>query len=104
MDGHVDRRGCAVIATIVALRVAELEAELAATRWQPIATAPLDGTTVLIRVRHCYEPCVAWWYGGRWLASLEHVDSAGNDSCAMSRLCSDDVTHWAPIPPDPVTP
>lgn len=71
------------------------------TEWQPIETAPKDGTKILIYVLG--EPIVCWWakpgqYGddvtGGWFADHYH-----------DMYCYDPEfytpTHWQPLPPPP---
>ena len=64
-----------------------LEIELAA-RWQPIDTAPRDGTNILTWDGHSIS--IACWLDimGDWW---------GDDDCA---LCST-PTHWMPLPQPP---
>lgn len=59
------------------------------SEWQPIETAPKDGTELLCYVRNkshgdIYD-IAEWWNGGWWW-----------DWC-------DDPTHWMPLPPAPAT-
>lgn len=57
--------------------------------WQPIETAPKDGTPVLVWWAHwCNHPIVASWYVG-WSAE-EAISSSGPDP-----------THWRPLPARP---
>lgn len=75
-------------------------------KYQPIETAPKDGTDVLIWQRWCYVPIVASWQnyglssGGRWYANFEHYD-CDSDACVMSTLDQSLITHWAPLPTPP---
>ena len=68
----------------------ELSVETAAsqpaeTRWQPIATAPKDGTPLLVYDRDCgvlqgyFDSTDGHWYGGIWIQP----------------------THWMPLPSPP---
>ena len=57
--------------------------------WQPIETAPKDGTRVLIYPSHFMDgknQSVAWWNGEAW------TDDEGPDM---------HPTHWHPLPDDP---
>lgn len=65
--------------------------------WQPISTAPKDGSTILA-TRAGADPffnrhakLVHWsgWGGGVW------------ETSAGGKLWDDDVTHWQPIDPPP---
>jgi hypothetical protein len=68
--------------------VAELAFEIAASRRQPIATAPKDGICILIFYgSEEIETDLAFYSGGLWISE---------------RGCSEQMfsgaTHWAPIP------
>ncbi len=64
--------------------------------WQPIATAPKDGTPVFVHQRDRWHvPMVAFYVpngrsqvSGRWML------------VGVGR-CADELTHWMPIPPLP---
>ncbi len=67
--------------------------------WQPIETAPKDGTPLLLFGRVAYSQELAQYVGfwGRW-------DSAGGEF--ETWICSGPhwkPTHWMPLP-DPPTP
>lgn len=68
-----------------------------ASQWQPIETAPKDGTPVLCVVAG-FQPAVAeyhenigWWYGDDDYPPEDWL------------ICGDpyEPTHWMPLPPDP---
>lgn len=87
---------------------AELEAtkgELARYQWQPIETAPKDGSHILvIRVRNdvagygywgdewVYASTVAHYLGGEFWPSWGHANMLTQATLA---------THWMPLPPAP---
>ena len=78
--------------------------------WQPIETAPRDGTAVLVhriiwpglpsgRSEECngYNTYVAAWWaeeceGGAWVCYMDAV---------YDPLCPIDPTHWMPLPAAP---
>jgi hypothetical protein len=67
--------------------------------WQPIETAPKDGTTVLLWVRGITHPVVAFWQvggiiseDGFWL----HFLLGQFDFVEVK-----DPTHWMPLPTPP---
>lgn len=77
-------------ATIYDAIAALLEAEA----WQPISTAPKDGTDVLLRIEaamgHFYTDIGSWFAtrdGGYWTSHAVKVRTA----------------HWRPLPAPPVT-
>lgn len=72
-----------------------IAAERARHQWQPIETAPKDGTHILIKPVRPFNPiCEAFWVdddGGYW--------SDGFASCVDA-----DVSHWMPLlPPQEAT-
>lgn len=83
-------------------RISELEALLAertaAQEWQPIESAPKDGSRVLVRGRfqHLTDMAVlgtAYWRHGVWIAQA--IDPPYNDRVVP--------TLWAPLPAPPDT-
>lgn len=65
------------------------------TEWQPIETAPRDGTDVLVATDD-HKVFAAHSYGGEWVAQA--------DSAADGIYLSFDVgelTHWMPLPEPP---
>lgn len=65
--------------------------------WQPIETAPKDGTAILAVIKGFqpvvveYDPDVGWWYGG---------DDVPDDDW-YSMPFQYEPTHWMPLPPAP---
>lgn len=72
------------------------------TEWQPIETAPKDGTLLLLWEQYESEPFIGSWYAFRseWEASRTYYDTDGN-ACVVDRVYSPDVTHWMPLPAAP---
>lgn len=70
--------------------------------WQPIATAPKDGTRVLVHEMGERIPCVAFFNGAGWMADETHYfgDYGLHDDISM--LDTHSVTHWVPLPDLPV--
>lgn len=66
-----------------------LKAERSAINWQPIETAPRDGTDILV-FQPQYGECFCAFYnsGCWWQFSLLHV-------------LKDEPTHWMPLPEPP---
>lgn len=70
--------------------------------WQPIETAPKDGTRVLTVVRG-FVVCIGWWFSdaGKWMTT-DAEDYA--DDGAWEYQVSNSVylpTHWMPLPAGP---
>jgi hypothetical protein len=81
------------------------------TEWQPIETAPRDGTAVLVmrdiwpgtksgRAEKCYghNTYVAeWWQdegdGGEWVCYMDRIEEP---------VCPIEPTHWMPLPAPPI--
>lgn len=66
--------------------------------WQPIETAPRDGTAILVHSRAGWIGSVSWW-------SDEDRDEEFDDSCFQDEhgepVEPADLTHWMPLPPAP---
>jgi uncharacterized protein DUF551 len=75
--------------------------------WQPIETAPKDGTVLLLyggeddNAGHvgekyqtfCRSPCRGMWDGNEWLMALAEAGYVG--------VCRNNPTHWMPLPEPP---
>lgn len=67
---------------------------------EPIETAPMDGTPILVYMRitlstgevHCKEWRAAQWDGSMWIAHRSFVPIPG------------ECLHWLPMPPNPEQP
>jgi hypothetical protein len=58
--------------------------------WQPIETAPKDGTAILV---HCNRMTYEAWYSQVW-NHFVHAVTGGTHEV--------EPTHWMPLPPKPV--
>jgi hypothetical protein len=56
--------------------------------WQPIATAPRDGTPIIGHWCGYKRPCVMWW---------NFADEAFESWTDRN----EDPSHWLPLPPKP---
>jgi hypothetical protein len=56
--------------------------------WQPISTAPRDGTPVDLWHKHGFRETEVWWADDCWSSCNE----------------DDAYTHWMPLPPHPLLP
>ena len=78
-------------------KVRDLELELKSMGWQPIETAPTDGTPVDIWVPSCW--------GGERAPGMRRTElSATNvffEPVAAGQSYVRDATHWRPIPDEP---
>lgn len=70
--------------------------------WQPMSSAPKDGTSVLVWGPYNIAPCEAAYRERRWMAMHEEcrVIEAQSDFGTEYKLC-DPLTHWRPLPPPP---
>lgn len=73
--------------------------------WQDIATAPKDGTYLLLWEQYSTNPFVGCWAFGSWSVSHEHVDAEGgwDGAIVVDSISQDRITHWMPLPPEPAT-
>ncbi len=68
--------------------------------WQPIETAPKDGSTVILLLSDdaaCECPFAAYWTHRSRFGEPGWVGSLSGYSCDDSEI----PTHWIPIPPRP---
>ena len=73
--------------------------------WQPIKTAPKDGTRVLAVVRG-WQVCVGRWDGDQWMyldADDFFSDKTWHQYCAERAEAGAEwePTHWMPLPATP---
>lgn len=69
--------------------------------WQPIKTAPKDGTTILLLIEGVaiegyweapeWEGCEPYWY----------VPSVSSHGCGCCSSANEEPTYWMPLPPMP---
>lgn len=83
--------------------------------WQPIETAPRDGTEIILAIRSIdakpHWVHIGWWEEGDpfpW----RFIDTFGinptgccemeeEDRCPVNGARAEGVTHWMPLPPAP---
>lgn len=87
MDGGQECSFTANLADESAAAIVKLEAERA---WQPIETAPKDGTAVLGVLTGSELPHIIRYLRGAWLIAWDGYD--------LSASC-DAPTHWRALPP-----
>ncbi|UQS95251.1 hypothetical protein Pam5_35 [Pseudanabaena phage Pam5] len=92
--GYEQEAIAAHIARLDPQTVAALLARLdkAEAGWQPIETAPKDGTRVLVYSGQESVQCASWWRDG---------DSGWAEWCSPDGYTIFDTTHWRPLPPNP---
>lgn len=81
-----------------------LEANANRFRWRPIATAPKDGTLILVWFKGFGANAVRWTDQGDDPTSeyaLWHVDENKHGPYAMRGYNDGDDTHWMPLPTAP---
>lgn len=83
----------------VADRIDSLTGSLArATEWQPIETAPRDGTSFWGCADGKTATQCVFWKGRHWTYwELDEYEREGSDPTV-------ELTHWLPLPPPPVMP
>lgn len=64
--------------------------------WQPIETAPKDGTPIWLYTAS--GQCEGYWNYGEWVQDAIYCTYDGTGGPAFE--CS--PTHWMPLPPPPV--
>ena len=83
-------------------RVKELEARI---EWQPIETAPKDGTrllTIVTKFPNC-RPAIGWWnvIADKWMASDAEDFHTEEDWQIELESTFYEPTHWMPLPEPP---
>ena len=68
--------------------------------WQPIETAPKDGTPIMIWDKYEDVPMIACWVGGSWSADKSFVDAEGgwDGAIVVDNIDNELLTHWMPLP------
>ena len=70
--------------------------------WRDIATAPKDGSCLLLWEQYSDAPFVGYWSDGSWSVSHEHVDAEGGwEGANVVDALSMPITHWMPLPAAP---
>jgi hypothetical protein len=65
--------------------------------WQPIETAPKDGSFMLLAAKTCLRP-QPLPFTGRWLHGVPGCWVLVNADLAVQRI---DPSHWMPLPESP---
>lgn len=60
-------------------------------KWQPIETAPKDGSFILVASAH----------HDMWVAQMSALPNEARPVLEESGKYLDDITHWMPLPPSP---
>jgi hypothetical protein len=75
------------------------------TEWQPIATAPKDGTTILLYWPHYPEEQSGVVWLGRWKQNDRLAKAYFSDTCEWDDFELSEPrhapSHWQPLPPPP---
>jgi len=79
-------------------RITELEAENARNTWQPIETAPKDGSWILVWEKDYDCPMSAQW----GLLNINPNKYDGVHGWSGNGYIFSDVTHWLPMPAMPI--
>ena len=79
------------------------------SEWQPIETAPKDGTRVMLwrgvtPFGDWAEMIVAEWHLGAWRWPSEKLSTHGEwtEDEIMDGFCCNAAINWQPLPPPPV--
>ncbi|NJB80339.1 DUF551 domain-containing protein [Xanthomonas arboricola] len=74
------------------------------SEWQPIETAPKDGTRILVWCEHEDYPFPAYWFEhprfSAWLAFKSHLTTDG-DANVVDYFSQQSISHWMPLPEPP---
>ncbi|MES2030896.1 MAG: hypothetical protein V4477_17075 [Pseudomonadota bacterium] len=80
--------------------------QLTKRNWQPIATAPKNGTEILLWWKHCKTPSVGSWscddlHAERKWAHKALAEGWRSEGDACIPVNQADCTHWQPLPEGP---
>lgn len=76
--------------------------ESTSREWQPIETAPKDGTVVLLWGPYCINVTAAAYSRGQWVCSADGAQAIESQSDFGTELATFEVpTHWMPLPAPP---
>ena len=67
--------------------------------WQPIETAPKDGTHILVIIEDAVVE--AWWDENEGYRSEWSTPSLSSHGCGCCSGNNDEPTHWMPLPVRP---
>jgi hypothetical protein len=76
-----------------------------AAGWQSIATAPKDGTEIIVCGPYD-EPCVVRWSGNNWIGSFQGqmaLESQGDTWTDVHMAQVPEKLVWQPLPAPPAT-
>jgi hypothetical protein len=74
----------------------EIERLRAASQWQPIKTAPKDGTQIIVIDATNDQQWVAFWSTSAWVGGAWIPYENRSDTISIS------ATHWQPLPSPPI--
>lgn len=69
--------------------------------WQPIETAPKDGTPILAVGKGYPEISIVAWHRGKWVGMCDGQRSIESQGDTWTEYHEPYVTHWMPLPPPP---
>jgi hypothetical protein len=74
---------------------------MTAIEWQPIETAPRDGTEIL--AGSCYDEnlSVVYWADNRWRGACDGLPAVQSQDDFGTIYHEPFVTRWMPLPPPP---
>lgn len=83
--------------------IAELRAKLAEMQWQPIETAPKDGTNIMVTCPRLGVCCPAHWDNDQYAKKPRpYWTHWGERIWGITWVRNDQPTHWMPLPAAPI--
>lgn len=74
------------------------------TEWQPIETAPKDGSCIILGWCGGYDSCPGFWMGNpkeNYWEKVGWYDEADRGAVLTAKPM--EPTHWMPLPPPPLS-